>query len=552
MQLKSSCLILLLIISLHITAQVNPGPEIAWQRCYGGSNHDYFRDAIKTSDGGYLAALSSHSTDGDITGDEPYSAWIIKFDSVFNIEWQKFYLSDTCFYAIYRLLQLSNGNYMLVGSSGGEDCLGYEGGDGDFMLAEIDQSGNILWQQLHGSPGSEGIYKAIETSDKGFLCTATGLTSGGDIPFHYDGGMGTTDAIIFKTDSVGNLLWLKNLGGSNHDGPIGDPVEISKGQYIISLVSLSDDYDLAESGIPGPKRWTIQMDSTGEISKESFFDPYDLTTNDGSTTQITHYINPIGKSYAESPLFPGQEGHALEEGAVGFIDTATLQLQNIISWGGSDFDALRRFTRDENGNYYFLGFSLSKDYDLPGNYNGGEEFDYWLMATDSNFNLMWSRNFGGSDPCGDLGCSSFDGKLIYNNNMLYAFVKSTTDMVPDHDIECGHPSGAIGFGFTDAWLVAFDLTTVNIEDSQPDSELFRIYPNPGQNTLYIESEMQPYKQLSIEIITMEGQVVFQFTSTYSSLITLDIQNIIAGIYHINIYSENKIPLHSSKLVINKP
>ncbi|MBP9549886.1 MAG: T9SS type A sorting domain-containing protein [Chitinophagales bacterium] len=542
----------LLAIAFTINAQVPTGPEIAWQRCYGGSSQDWFSDAIKTSDNGYLATITSLSSDVDITGDIPYGAWVIKFNAVFDIEWQKVYHSDTCDYGFNKLLQLSNGNYLLIGGAGGEDCPGYQGGDGDYLLAEIDIYGNILWQQLHGSPGDNSISKAIQTQDGGFLCTASSRSSGGDIPFHY-GDSFTTDAILLKTDSIGNLIWLKVFGGSDYDSFLGDPTEISRGIYMLSIGTVSEDYDLAGSPIEGAKRWIVKIDSTGEIINENFISPnIDVSNGDGQTNVIKYNYTTTGRGWAGSSLYTTFPEHLGEEGAVAFFDTTSLELVDLRQWGGTGYDQLVKHTRDETGNFYFLGFSTSNDGDLPGNYNNGEAADYWLMATDSNFNLLWSRNFGGSDNCGDLGCSSFSGNLIYNNNMLYAFVKNTTDVIPDHDIECGHPSGALNSGVTDAWLVAFDLTTVNIEDTTPDSEMFQIYPNPSQNTLYIVSEFQPINNLSIGIITMEGQVIFQYTSYYSSLISLDIQNIISGLYLINIYNENNILLHSSKLIINKP
>ncbi|MFZ1612161.1 MAG: hypothetical protein WAT52_13895, partial [Chitinophagales bacterium] len=65
-------------IAFNINAQVPTGPEIAWQRCYGGSANDFFSDAIHTTDGGILASILTSSTNGDLTG-IPYSnGWIIK------------------------------------------------------------------------------------------------------------------------------------------------------------------------------------------------------------------------------------------------------------------------------------------------------------------------------------------------------------------------------------------------------------------------------------------------------------------------------------------
>lgn len=481
-----------------------------------------------------MASIQSVSTDGDLAGHIQGPGWVIKYDSLFNTEWEKSYNSDTCGFSIQKIRGLKNGEYIFGGGGGG--CTG-DHGDGDFALIKIYQDGNILWYKLYGSPGGDGLDSFLPTQDGGYLVTGTSKSSGGDIPFHYEGGWATTDAIIFKTDSVGNLLWLKNLGGSGYDGFLGDPVEISRGQYVLSISSNSEDYDLAGSGISGVKRWIFQMDSLGNISNENFISPYDLDNGDRQTGFIKQKVALVGRGNANSLLFPAPSGHLAEEGAIGFIDTATLQLVDMIQWGGSGYGRLVKYTQDEFGNYYFLGFSNSTDYDLPGNYNNGDASDYWLMATDSNFNLLWSRNFGGSDECGDLGCSQFDGNIVYKNNMLYAFIKNVVPAVlPDYDIECGHPSVLGGFGITDAWIVAFDLSTA-IPQTPDASKTFLIYPNPADKQIIIEPSILENKEIKIIITDINGKEIYSENHFQNENIKINTQKFSSGMYVIAIVNE---------------
>lgn len=56
-------ILLLYIFNTHLLyAQVSPGPDIAWQLCYGGLGDDYFTDAIITRDNGILAASGLYLT----------------------------------------------------------------------------------------------------------------------------------------------------------------------------------------------------------------------------------------------------------------------------------------------------------------------------------------------------------------------------------------------------------------------------------------------------------------------------------------------------------
>lgn len=456
-----------------------------------------------------------------------------------------------CPFSPQKIIELKNGSFVFVGYPG-MSCEGHHGFS-DLALMKTDSVGNLIWQKLYGSPGIESFNSFMHTSDGGYLITGTSNSSSGDIPFHY-GDSFTTDAILIKTDSLGNLTWLKVFGGSNYDGFGGDPIEIDSNIFMLSIGTVSDDFDLADSPIAGPKRWIIKVDGSGNIIQENFIDPeIDFLNRDGQTDLIHAYYASTGQGWASSSYYPTFPDHLLEEGAIAFFDTATLELVDMRQWGGSGLDQLVKHVRDENGNFYFLGASTSTDYDLPGNYNNGGTSDYWLMATDSNFNLLWSRNFGGSDHCGDHGCSGFVGTLLYNNNMLYAFVKSTTDIIPDYDIECGHPSATLNFGFTDAWLVAFDITTVSVPDiAIPYQKIFTLYPNPAADKLEITSNGLSYPNIEIRIFDIQSRTIYQQSFLYSELISINTNKFPNGLYVVHIYSDQKQLLQVSEIVIQKP
>ncbi|MBK8683032.1 MAG: T9SS type A sorting domain-containing protein [Bacteroidetes bacterium] len=186
---------------------------------------------------------------------------------------------------------------------------------------------------------------------------------------------------------------------------------------------------------------------------------------------------------------------------------------------------------------------------MPDNYNNGEELDYWLFATDSNFNTLWSKNFGGSDPCGDLACGSFNGNILLKDNMLYAFIKNTIpDSFPDFDIECGYERN---FYFeTDAWLVAFDLNTVSIESSLHVYEDITIYPNPATNELYIDLTAITETQIPVRIIiyNLIGNKILEQELFAGEIQTIALNNFSAGIYLLQCYQEN-ILLHTEKVMV---
>ncbi|WP_435525800.1 hypothetical protein [Chryseobacterium indoltheticum] len=71
-----------------INAQI--APSIQWQKSLGGSSYDTAKSIQQTSDGGYIMAGESDSTNGDVTGNHGNTDfWIVKLDASGIIQWQK-------------------------------------------------------------------------------------------------------------------------------------------------------------------------------------------------------------------------------------------------------------------------------------------------------------------------------------------------------------------------------------------------------------------------------------------------------------------------------
>jgi hypothetical protein len=97
--------------------------NIEWQKCFGGSSIDQAQgnSIEQTSDGGFIVAGFTHSSDGDITLNHGYyDSWIIKLDTAGNKEWQKCYGGSINDYA-YAARQLPDGDYVVSGLSNSND-----------------------------------------------------------------------------------------------------------------------------------------------------------------------------------------------------------------------------------------------------------------------------------------------------------------------------------------------------------------------------------------------------------------------------------------------
>ena len=70
--------------------KITPEGTLLWEKTLGGSSFDVGRSVSKTQDNGFLIAGSSRSTDGSLTSNKGQNdAWIIKINSSGNLVWQK-------------------------------------------------------------------------------------------------------------------------------------------------------------------------------------------------------------------------------------------------------------------------------------------------------------------------------------------------------------------------------------------------------------------------------------------------------------------------------
>lgn len=548
MFLKWNVAVFLILESINAFAQ----PDITWQMCYGTYGSDTYQDVINTSDGGIAATMFFGGYDGDASGlyDLNYPAIILKLDNEMSLQWQSFFggtISGSS--AFQRIFELGDNSFIAGGYTYATDSdfISNHGGS-DLMLAKIDENGNKVWSKCYGSSGNEEFENFTPTSDGGFIITGESNSSGGDIPSHY-GDSFTEDAVVIKVDNLGNVVWSKVYGGSAEDGAISSILEIEDGIFILQIATYSDDHDLEGNDIPGRKRWLIKIDNEGNIIDENIISgESDLYSYGGH--EIIHVDNQIllaGAANPETNLFPEAIGiGGTYDGAIAIFNEE-LDFIDMKIFGGSNDDVLYRIKHDEEGNYYLLGVSSSEDFDLPANYGGG--YDYWIMKTNSNFDVLWSKNFGGSDPCGDLACSSFRGNFVIKDYLLYSFVRNVVpDELPDYDIECGHINLVDQYD-TDAWLVVFDLNT-EIANTEIKNNNYWVYPNPATDIVYIQLyNFMDDCNILLNLFDITGaKVQSGQLSRYGNISWVDVKDLKSGVYFFELICDGKIA-GTEKIVI---
>jgi len=169
---------------------------LEWQRVYGGAHYDFGQSVIQANDKGYVICGFTNSF-----GLGGYDIYIIKTDSIGNIEWEKTFGGTNNDYG-YCIRQTVDNGFIISGSTNSFGSGGF-----DAILIKTDSLGNEEWSKYYGGVSNDGCYALEVTSDNGFILAG----------YTYSFGALSDDAMLIKTDSLGNTEWLEMYGFSNSE-----------------------------------------------------------------------------------------------------------------------------------------------------------------------------------------------------------------------------------------------------------------------------------------------------------------------------------------------
>ncbi len=317
-------------------------PGIEWQNTIGGSLDDLLFCSDNTSDGGIILGGGSKSS---ITGDKTennignYDFWVVKLDSLGNIQWQNTIggLADDMLNSIQQTL---DGGYITAGYSGS----GISGdktealiGEYDFWVVKLDSSGAIQWQNTIGGNKNDQAKCIRQTSDLGYIIAGFSLSGiSGDKTEANNGPSTTSDYWVVKLDQFGAVLWENTYGGDYYDY-LYAVEQTWDGGYIIGGYSQSGiTGDKTEALIGASDYWVLKLNAAGNI-----------------------------------------------------------QWQNTI--GGTGSESIRQILIAPDGGYVLAGFSSS---DISGDKTEiayGIGTDYWVVKVNSAGSILWQNDIGGNE-----------------------------------------------------------------------------------------------------------------------------------------------------------
>lgn len=347
------------------------------------------------------------------------------------------------------LKQTADSGFILGGytrSDSGADVSQPAQGFWDYWIVKTDSLGNKQWDKRFGGSGNDKLNAVVQTTDHGYMLGGfSSSDSTGDVSHHTNGSI---DFWIVKTDSLGNKLWDKMLGGSQYD-VLNALQQTSDGGYIFGGYSYSDSSgDVSENSRGGEDYWIIKTDSAGNKQWDKRFGG-NITDELFALQQTTDggYILG-GKTISDSSGDISQ----VSRGSYDYWIVKTDQTGNKL-WdsrlGGDGKDVFVSLQQTTDGGFILGGYTVSdssfevseptRDSSLTAVRRG----DAWIVKTDSLGAKQWDKRFG--------GVSVEDA---------FGYVKQTSD--GGYLMGCASYSGASGdktdnnFGMEQSWIVKTD------------------------------------------------------------------------------------------------
>ncbi|AFM00240.1 cell wall-binding protein [Desulfitobacterium dehalogenans ATCC 51507] len=235
------------------TALALSSPTIQY---FGGSNWEVFNGVDNTHDGGYVVVGHSSSNNGNLEGlNKKYAdAVIVKFSADAEVQWVKTF-GGSFIDSFQSVKQTKDGGYIAVGSSSSVDMdmnnsrkkareAGQDSSNDDAIIVKFNSLGEVEWFKDFGGSQRDSFNGVVETPEGDFIAVGESESKDGDLSGL---ALGNCDAIYARYNHDGTFMGAHSYGGSLGDG-FNDLVLLSDGSIVAVGYSSSNDKDMKGAG----------------------------------------------------------------------------------------------------------------------------------------------------------------------------------------------------------------------------------------------------------------------------------------------------------------
>ena len=472
-------------------SKLDSAGNFIWAKSIGGISIDCGVAIILGDDGSiYITGIFYGTTDFDpnvgvynLTSNGGADAFILKLSAGGSFEWaKKISGMDDIYLAAIDIDELENiyitgyfkGTYDFDPGVGSFNLTSF--GTYDIFISKLDNLGNFIWAKQCGKYGYHNGGSSIKVDINhnvyvsGYFDNTVDFNPGLGVFDLTSNQIGSEDIFVLKLDSLGEFVWVKQLGG----------IQIN--------ICLSIDLD-SFGGIY----------TTGYFRGTSDFDPGVGTYNLTSVSGFDVFVSKLN------------------------VDGDFIWAKNM---GGSGFwhEGYSLFVTD-NGNTYITGlFDSIVDFDPgAGTYSltSTGEKDVFISKLDSSGNFVFARKMGGIEID--------NGRCILVDRDENIYIVGDFNGTGDFD-PTGNIFNLTAVGLQDVFVVKLSQSIgVNVIENELD--VFLLFPNPTLNEITLHFK-KPVEQAIIRVLNGIGEVIkISQTSSLSSIIELPSSK---GIYFIQV------------------
>lgn len=507
--------VLTLIVSFCMVSGLHAQLAIDWQKSLGGTAHEFGSDVQATPDGGCIIVGSSESFDGDVTGNHGGGdGWLVKLDVDGNIEWDRTVggsLSD----GLNGVALTADGGYIAVGTTSSDDgdVIGFHGGffGNNIWVVKFDSLGNIEWNNCYGGTGNEYGRRISQTSDGGYLfCGGTSSTDGDVTGFHPDPTNPFSffsDIWVVKINSTGVLQWQKCLGGSKNEVS-ADCRETPDGGYLVTGTTWGSydgdvigNTDTVSTNSTPFAVWIVKMDATQNIVWQDTYGGSGWDEAKGPMILENGGYTFLGFTNSQDGDVIGYHGDSTSLGNdfwLVHLDTVgAIQWQKCFGADSSYILNGAGVVKTQSGGYAMAAEILIGDTDFPG-YHANPvstlSADYALVVSDSARNSLWQHCYGSylNDAPRSITEAADGGFIIVGNSAGN-----------DGDVSGHHGP----LNTDDIWVLKLAQVPAGVQSPVNTIHTFKVFPNPVSNNAKIAFYLPASNNVTVTIYDMSGKVV---------------------------------------------
>jgi len=229
-------------------------------------------------------------------------------------------------------------------------------GSTDILVMKLNSIGNVTWQKSYGGLYGDFAESIHQTADGGYIIAGYTFSFGATL----------NDLWMLKLNSVGAVTWEKRYGGSGNDR-IFSAQQTSDGGYIVG-------------GSEGTNFSVMKLDPSGNpVWAKRGVSSFSEDVNSIQQTSEGGYISAGLSTSAES------SGDAWVVKVTSNGDDAWQR-----HYGNQYHQNAYLVQQTWDGGYIVAGVDDSSD---SGNY----KYDIWVLKLDSNGNVTWQKTYGGAE-----------------------------------------------------------------------------------------------------------------------------------------------------------